>query len=103
MANPLQARVAQALARVQYPRTGTDVVSSQVVRDIATTTSGKVRLTLLLAAGDDPTIARAVREALEHVDGVTDVQVDVGDAAAFEANRKAATRTLPVMNQQPAA
>src|SRR5881398_1251004 len=103
MPTPLQARVAQALAGIQYPRTGTDVVSSQAVRDIATTTSGKVRLTLLLAPGDDPALARTVRQALERVEGVTDVQVDVGDAAAFDANRKAASRALPVMNQQPAA
>jgi ATP-binding protein involved in chromosome partitioning len=102
MANPLQARVAEALARVQYPRTGRDVLSSQAVRDIATTTSGKVRLTLLLAAGDDPALARSVRQAIETVEGVTDVQVDVGDAAAFEANRKPASRALPVMDQKPA-
>jgi len=99
MANPLQARIAQALARIPYPRTGADVVASQVVRDIATTTSGKVRLTLLLAAGDDPALARDVRQALEGVEGVTDVQVDVGDAAAFQANRKQASRALPVMDQ----
>src|SRR6185312_12019382 len=41
-----------------------------------------------------------VRRALEGLEGVTDVQVDVGDAAAFAANRKpAASRALPVMDQ----
>jgi ATP-binding protein involved in chromosome partitioning len=101
---PLQARIADALARVRHPRTGTDVVTSEAVRDIATTTSGKVRLTLLLAPGDNPTLARTVRKALEEVDGVTEVTVDVGDAGgAVAANRKPQARTLPVMNQAPAA
>jgi ATP-binding protein involved in chromosome partitioning len=73
------------------------------VRDIATTTTGKVRLTLLLAPGDDPALARSVRQAIEQIEGVTEVQVTVADAAAFEAQRKPASRALPVMNQQPAA
>src|SRR5579862_7565241 len=102
MPSPLQARIAEALLRVQHPRTGTDVLTAEAVRDIATTTSGKVRLTLLLAPGDDPALARSIRQALENVDGVTEVTVDVGDAAAFEPNRKPASRALPVMNQ-PAA
>jgi ATP-binding protein involved in chromosome partitioning len=103
MATPLTARVSAALQRIRHPRTGADVVTSQAVRDIATTTSGKVRLTLLLAPGDDPVLARSIRQTLEQVDGVTDVQIDVAEAAAFEANRKPSGRALPVMNQQPAA
>jgi ATP-binding protein involved in chromosome partitioning len=103
MASPLTARVSAALERIRHPRTGKDLVTSEAVRDVATTTSGKVRLTLLLAPGDDPVIARTIRQSLEQVDGVTEVQIDVADAAAFEANRKTAGRTLPVMNQAPAA
>ncbi|HEY4218867.1 MAG TPA: Mrp/NBP35 family ATP-binding protein [Gemmatimonadaceae bacterium] len=102
MASPLTARVSAALERIRHPRTGKDLVTSDAVRDIATTTSGKVRLTLLLASGDDPVIARTIRQSLEQIEGVTEVQIDVGDAAAFEANRKAASRALPVMNQAPA-
>jgi ATP-binding protein involved in chromosome partitioning len=102
MASPLTARVSAALERIRHPRTGKDVVTSEAVRDIATTTSGKVRLTLLLAPGDDPVIARTIRQSLEQVEGVTDVQIDIGDATAFEANRKQAKRTLPVMDQAPA-
>jgi ATP-binding protein involved in chromosome partitioning len=99
MPSPLQSRIAQALGRVRHPRTGTDVLTADAVRDIATTTSGKVRLTLLLAEGDDPALARAIRQALENVEGVTEVTVDVGDAAAFAPNKKPASRSLPVMNQ----
>jgi ATP-binding protein involved in chromosome partitioning len=102
MATPLQARIADALSRVRHPRTGTDVMSAEAVRDIATTTSGKVRLTLLLAPGDDPVLAKFVRQAVENVEGVTGVQVDVGDASAEPAKRPAG-RALPVMNQAPAA
>ncbi len=96
----LQGRIAEALSRVRNPRTGADVLSSDAVRDIATTTDGKVRLTLLLAAGDDPSLARSVRQAVESVDGVSQVTVDVGDAAAGDAKRKAPSRALPVMEAQ---
>jgi ATP-binding protein involved in chromosome partitioning len=99
----LQARIADALARIRHPRTGTDLLSAEAVRDIATTTSGKVRLTLLLGQGDDPALALAVRKALENVEGVSDVTVDVGDAAAFAANKRPASRALPVMEQQRSA
>ena len=87
-ATPLQARIDQALSRVRHPRTGKDVVSSDAVRDVATTTTGKVRLTLLLAPGDDPALARSVRQALEQLEGVTEVQVNVADASTFETARK---------------
>jgi len=102
MAPSFQQRIAQALALVRHPRTGRDVVESDAIRDLATTTSGKVRLTLLLAPGDDPALARAVRQALETVEGVTDVQITVGDATASHAPPKPAGRALPVMNEAPA-
>jgi ATP-binding protein involved in chromosome partitioning len=44
-----------------------------------------------------------VRQAVEQIEGVTEVQVSVADASTFEAQRKAASRALPVMNQPPAA
>ena len=103
MAAPtLQGRISEALSTVRHPRTGADVLTSEAVRDIATTTAGKVHLTLLLAPGDDPTLARAVRQAVERVEGVTDVQVQVADASQFEQKKPAGGRALPVMNQ-PAA
>jgi ATP-binding protein involved in chromosome partitioning len=101
MATTLQGRISEALSKLRHPRTGTDVVTSEAVRDIATTTSGKVRLTLLVSPGDDPAFARTMRHTLEQVDGVSEVTIDIADASAFEANRKPASRALPVMNQQP--
>jgi ATP-binding protein involved in chromosome partitioning len=120
MADTLQQRIAAALARVQNPRLGADVVAADMVRDVATTTSGKVRLTLLLDAQDDATLVRDVRQALEVVDGITDVRIDVKDPAQAVApssstQRAPATRpapppsapgqgrALPVMNAEPQA
>src|SRR5258707_13313959 len=105
MASSLTQRIADALARVRHPRTGRDVVESDAIRDLATTTSGKVRLTLLLAPGDDPVLAKFVRQAVEEVEGVTEVQVTVGDATAPgpAVQKKPASRALPVMNDAPAA
>ncbi len=101
-------RIETALATVMNPRTRTDVLSASQVRDIATSTQGRVRLTLILAADDDATLARDVRQAIEKVEGVTDVRVDVKDASeipqptapAVTAPKRAA---LPVMDQKAAA
>ncbi len=105
MSDTLQARLAEALAPIANPRTGASLYQTQQVRDIAATREGRVRVTLLLAAQDDPTLARQVRQALERVEGVTDVRVDVKDAAeAAPAGPASAgparARTLPVMGDQ---
>src|SRR4051812_13423663 len=85
----LQERIEAALRRVRNARTGADVVAGEMVRDIATTVDGKVRLTLLLAPEDAATLVRDVRGAVEAVAGVADVRVDVKDPAEF------AARTAP--------
>src|SRR6476620_8579759 len=104
MSTTLQERLAQSLSRIRNPRTGADLFSTQQVRDIATTTTGRVRLTLLLAAQDDPALAKEVRQAVEQVQGVTDVELDVQAASApAGAGRAGGGRTLPVMDQAPAA
>src|SRR5215213_2886832 len=101
MPSTLQERLAESLSRLRNPRTGADLFSTQQVRDIATTTTGRVRLTLLLGEGDDPALAREVRDAVERVEGVTDVELDVKSVAAPGA--RAAGRALPVVDQAPAA
>ena len=45
MPDNLQERIESALRRVRNARTGADVVAGEMVRDIATTVDGKVRLT----------------------------------------------------------
>ncbi len=115
----LQERVTDALSRIRNNRVGTNVLEAEMIRDIATTTDGKVRLSLFLTPDDDATVVREVRQTLQQVPGVTDVRVDVKDAsqagkasprAAAEApprpaaappTKGAASRTLPVMGQEP--
>ncbi|HET6681837.1 MAG TPA: Mrp/NBP35 family ATP-binding protein [Gemmatimonadaceae bacterium] len=81
------------------------MIAADVVRDVGTTAAGRVRLTVLLAPDDDATIVRDVRVALEGVDGVTDVRVDVRDPAEFDRPAAAATprpptrQPLPVMSE----
>ena len=111
----LQERIAGVLADVRNPRTGADVMAAEMVRDIATTTDGRVRFTLLLGATDDASLVRAVRQAVETLDGVTDVRIDVRDPAQTEPTpaRNAAEsaapstggakRALPVIDSAPAA
>jgi ATP-binding protein involved in chromosome partitioning len=109
MSQTLQERISGALAHIINPRTGTDVMSAEMIRDIATTTGGKVRLTMLLAPSDPATLVRDVRQAIEAIDGVVDVRVDVKDASAANGGHAAAppvpstARTLPVMSAPPTA
>ena len=114
----LQERIADALSRIRNNRVGANVLEAEMVRDIATTTDGKVRLSLFLSADDDATVVREVRQTLQQVPGVTDVRVDVTDASQAANQRspmasqpdntrveraapKSAPRALPVMGQEP--
>ncbi|MBI2408543.1 MAG: Mrp/NBP35 family ATP-binding protein [Gemmatimonadetes bacterium] len=107
MTDNLTARVSAALKHITNPRTGEDLVSSEQVANIAVTPDGKVRLELRLASADDATLARTVRQAVEKVDGVTDVRVDVRDAVQVSVTDNAPParqpKTLPVMSQPQSA
>ncbi len=102
MSVSFQDKIVGALKTVVNKRTGSDVVDAEMVRDIATTTDGKIRLTLLMSAADDATLVRDVRQALEKIEGAHDVRVDVKDAAeasASSAPPPQKSRSLPVMGQ----
>ena len=117
MAENLQERVVSALSSVTSPRAGTDVLNAAMVRDLATTVEGKVRLTVLLSPADDAAIVRDIRQAVERVDGVTDVRVDVKDSTERAAGgatppprsttgapgAPSGGRSLPVMDTAPRA
>jgi ATP-binding protein involved in chromosome partitioning len=109
MATTLQERVATALAQVINPRTRADVYSTQQVRDVGATPEGRVQVTLLLVAEDPPTLARDVRQAVEKVEGVRDVIVNVrevtlpGATPAAPPPPRPTGRALPVIDQTPAA
>jgi ATP-binding protein involved in chromosome partitioning len=112
MAEPMQARIAAALQQVVNPRTGEDVMSSGMIGDIGVSVEGRVRFTILLGAQDPASLVRKVRQAVERVEGVADVRVDVKDPAqvrsaapaAADAERPAGPghgRALPVVGQEP--
>ena len=103
MAASLQDRITDALSRIRNNRVGTNVLEAEMVSDIATTTDGKVRLSLFLSADDDATVVREVRQSLQQIPGVTDVRVDVKDASQPKAPQPKAkpSRALPVMGQEP--
>jgi ATP-binding protein involved in chromosome partitioning len=105
-AQSLQERIAGALVRVRNARVGSDIVSAEQVRDVATTTDGRVRLTLLLDPADDAALVGEVRSAVAAIEGVRDVRVDVKDSAAAASQPPGtkpagAGRSLPVMGQEP--
>ncbi|MEO5904854.1 MAG: Mrp/NBP35 family ATP-binding protein [Gemmatimonadaceae bacterium] len=113
MSDNLQVRIDTALSSVRNNRLGVNILEAGMVRDIATTTDGKVRFSVLLSAADDATIVRDARQAVEQLDGVTEVRVDVKDAAqpngsavspaktneALPPATKGKPRSLPVMGQ----
>src|SRR6185437_11342996 len=105
MTEPLQARIASALHQVVNARTGEDVMTSGMVRDLATTVDGKVRFTVLLDALDPASLVRDARMAVVHLDGVTDVRVDVKDLAQATQGAQAphAAHGTPLTQQPPAA
>ncbi len=106
MTEPMQARIAAALQQVINPRTGHDLVSSGMVRDIGVSVEGRVRFTILLAAQDPASLVREARQAVERVEGVVDVRVDVKDPSQVRPGAGAPSapthsRALPVMGQEP--
>ncbi|MCC7195532.1 MAG: Mrp/NBP35 family ATP-binding protein [Gemmatimonadaceae bacterium] len=105
MTDNLSARVEDALSIVINQRTGANVVAGEQVRDVATTADGRVFLTLVLAEADDPALARDVRAAVQGIEGVRYVRVNVAEPAAAGAAqtptaRAEPRRPLPVMEQR---
>jgi ATP-binding protein involved in chromosome partitioning len=115
MSDNLQVRVDTALASVRNNRLGVNILEAGMVRDVATTTDGKVRFSILLSAADDATLVRDARQAVEQLPGVTEVRVDIKDAAqpggspvspaktneALPPKLQGKPRSLPVMGQDP--
>ena len=75
------ARVERALSQLKNPRSGSDVLSAGMVKDLAMAGDGTVTLTFLLGRDDPGSLAREVRKAVQGVDGVTAVRVNVTDAS----------------------
>src|SRR2546422_455890 len=69
-----------------------------MVKDVAVDGAGQVTFTFMLTPADPPTLAREARKAVQAVDGVTAVRVnvtDAGTAAAGTTPRATAPRPGP--------
>jgi len=77
----LQARVERALSQFKNPRSGRDILSAGMVKDLAVAEDGTVTFTFLLGRDDPGSLVREVRKAAQGVDGVTAVRVNVTDAS----------------------
>ena len=76
----LTQRVRDALATVQNPRLGRDLVAADMVKDLAVDASGVVTFTFVLTREDPASLARDARKAAQAVAGVSAVKVSVVDA-----------------------
>jgi ATP-binding protein involved in chromosome partitioning len=92
----LTQQITTALGRVRNARLDTDVMTSEMVQDIATTVDGKVQFTLLLDSRDDAALVRDVREAVVALAGVTDVKVNVRDPRQQAPTPARPGRALPL-------
>ncbi|HYW49039.1 MAG TPA: P-loop NTPase, partial [Gemmatimonadaceae bacterium] len=99
----LTQQITTALGRVQNSRIGADVMSAEMVQDIATTKEGKVQFTLLLDSRDDAELVREVRQAVVDVPGVTDVKVNVRDPRQQAPTPARPGRALPMAPTAPTA
>ncbi len=81
MTEPLEAQVVAALARIRNERLENDVLSAGMVRNLDVSADGRVAFTFLLANEDKGTLVRQVRRAVEMIEGVTDVKIQVTNPA----------------------
>ncbi len=88
--------VAAALRSVTHPRTGRDLITSGIVRNLTVTGPGQVSFRLLKDPGEPGDLAEVARAAAESVEGVeaATVQTVEGGSEGVGAGRK-----LPVMGQ----
>jgi len=87
--------VADALTRVVNPRVGKDVIAAGMVGDIVVNEDGLVQFSFLLAKEDPAGLVREARKAVEAVDGVTSVKVDVRAPAPAAPPGERAPKPVP--------
>ena len=96
----LKSQVTAALAALQNPRLGKDLISAGMVRDL-TEEQGSVQFTFLLGRDDPATLARDVRRAVKAVPGVSDVRITVTDPGAPRASSQGPGPRPPGMENVP--
>lgn len=78
MANEdLKREVMAALAGIRIPETGTDLVEGGKVRNLEVGEEGEVRFSFFLSTDDPGSLVKEARAAVEEVDRVTSVKVNV--------------------------
>lgn len=85
-------RVAAALTQVLHPTSGDDVVSSGRVRELDVAEDGTVRFRFALQPDDPGTLVRQARAAVEKVEGVQKVKIDIALPAAGAPQKKGPLR-----------
>jgi ATP-binding protein involved in chromosome partitioning len=88
----LRARIERALAQVKHPRLARDVLSAGMVKDLVVDDQGQVTFAFVLTRDDPPTLAREARKAVQAVEGVAGVRVNVADAGVAASGSGAANR-----------
>jgi ATP-binding protein involved in chromosome partitioning len=73
----LRERILTVLRNVKNPRTGDDVIAGEHVQALEIDGEGKVHIQFLLRPEDPGTLVRDARTAVEAIDGVTKVKIDV--------------------------
>jgi ATP-binding protein involved in chromosome partitioning len=85
----LTQRVREALAAVQNPRLGRDLVAAEMVQDLVVDDAGNVTFRFVLTREDPASLVRDARKAAQAVPGITAVKVNVVDAAGAAAGAQA--------------
>ena len=89
----LKSQVTAALAALQNPRLGKDLIAAGMVRDLVEE-YGVVQFTFLLGRDDPATLARDARRAVKAVPGVSDVRVTISDPGAPRASSQGPGRAF---------
>jgi ATP-binding protein involved in chromosome partitioning len=81
MTDALEGRVFEALSRIRNEQIGNDLISAGMVRDLAVEPSGRVSFTFLLGNDDPGSLVRTARKAVEAIEGVSEVKINVTNPA----------------------
>lgn len=76
-ADELKRSVTQTLSRIPHPGSGKDLMTGGHVQDLDVDEAGVVRCRFLLGAEDSGNLVKQARAALEALDGVSEVKINV--------------------------
>ena len=102
MPNTLEARVAGALTNVRNPRVESDVISAGMVTDLSVSADGAVTFTFQLGRDDPARLVRDARKAVQEVEGVTAVRINVKEPAGAPSAGRAAPVGTQAAHRAPA-